>query len=412
MTLIHALEAVCDLLPYFALAAIFPSYAGAFLPVGAVLLLTALSSLLLQKQRNIPIRILCGLLPALGLLAACSSAEALFTVPALLIWFVIAVSGKNTVHYEDYKFWFGVPALLTLVLLLVSLSRSMSDLSVSGLSVLCAAAYPVCGVVVLRRKRMGPGVGAGARLMNVAELFGAALIGILACALLWGLLSVSGKILEILLLPLGMLIGAVPRLLAWLAQLFNRIPASEELQTTQPLTEPGSQVFVPEEAIESTEAQDYAWAETAGRVFVCVLLLALFVLIAVLAYKAVKKLRAGGSKENRQYAAASHEKSASGPKRKKKKKAAVESNRQKIRAIYREYLAYIRLNGVAVVRHTTSEEALSASKQLGESDAAGELRLLYIRARYNDTEPPGDEDVRRAKELWERFQKESAPPEA
>ena len=175
MMLITALEAVCDLLPYFAVAALFKAYDAPGLLIGALLLLVFFASLLLQKTKAAAFRILCGLLPALSLLLAGQTAQLLFTLPALLLWFVIAVSGKCGIHYDDYKYWFGIPAVPTLLILLISVPR----LPETGLSVLCGAAYLALGVLVLRRKRMGAGASAGAKLLNLAELFCAALCGIL-----------------------------------------------------------------------------------------------------------------------------------------------------------------------------------------------------------------------------------------
>ena len=62
MMLITALEAVCDLLPYFAVAALFKAYDAPGLLIGTSLLLVFCASLLLQKTKAVALRILCGLL--------------------------------------------------------------------------------------------------------------------------------------------------------------------------------------------------------------------------------------------------------------------------------------------------------------------------------------------------------------
>ncbi|MBQ3277375.1 MAG: hypothetical protein IJH47_10060 [Oscillospiraceae bacterium] len=406
MAPVRALEAVCDLLPFFAFAALFPACGVPGPVIAAVLLLTALSSLILGRSGHTAVRILCGLLPALGLLAAKTQTQVLFSVPALLVWFVLAVSGKSEICYEDYKYWFGIPAMLTPILLLVGLSRSIDGLPVSAVSVLCASAYLCCGVLVLRRKRLGAGAGAEARLMNVAEVAGAALSGMLACALLWKLLAASGKLLEALAFPFGLLMNALIHAFTWITWITGKWRPEEEAASLDPEPDPNIMEVLEKDPTLPTPQEDYAWAETLTHILAVLLILALFVFIVCLAYKAVKRLRTGGHAGDPDYEAAVQERSAPGKRGKRKQKRDARTNSERIREIYREYLSYIRQNGVSIGRQTTSAEALAASRRLADSEEAEELRTLYIRARYNDGELPSGEDVRRAGELWDAIREE------
>ena len=92
--------------------------------------------------------------------------------------------------------------------------------------------------------------------------------------------------------------------------------------------------------------------------------------------------------------------------RKKSRRKAAHTNNDRVRDIYREYLLFIQKQGVFISDETTSEEALIASKQLFDSDEADALRSLYIRARYNDENQLSNDEVRRAKELWNAIRKE------
>ena len=406
MVLSRVLEAVCDLLPFLAFAALFPSCGITGSIVAAELSLTALSALILGKPRPAAVRILCGLLPALGLLAAETQAQVLFTVPALLVWFVLSVSGKNEIFYEDYKYWFGIPAALMPILLLVSLSRRIDGLPVSTVSVLCASAYLVCGVLVLRRKRLGAGAGAGLRLMNVAEVAAAGLSGILACFLLWKLLVASRKLLEALALPFGLLISALIHLVSQIARLpIWRQPEEPEVPP-EPTPVPELRGVPGSESALSAEPKDYAWAETLTYILLAFLVLALFVLIFRLTRRVVKKIRTGGYAGDPDYEAALRQGSVPGKGGNAKRKRNVRTNNERIREIYREYLSYIRRNGIRIDRQTTSEDALTASRRLADSEEAGELRALYIRARYDAGVPSSSEDVRRAGELWDVIREE------
>ena len=405
MTSLYSAEAVCGLLPYFAAASLFPAYADSWTVVGAVLLLVIISSLILEKFKSPPARVICGLLPALGLFAARSTAHILFTIPALLIWCILVLFGKNRIYYEDYKYWFGIPAALALIMLIVSLSRAIAHLSVSTLSVVCSSAYIALGIVVLRGKRLGEGAGARTRALNVLEPVAAASCGVAACAALWGLIYALRKLFEILIYPVGMILGGVARLFSWIAgHIFIFGPDTESVETeTSAALETGVQA--PESPKPDTAAKNYDWAETVGRLAVILLIVAVAALLIFIVYKAVKRVKNGGAADPL-YEETLRESRDRGRARRKKRERDGGSNSYKIRKIYREYLTYIRLNGVKIGRQTTSEEALAASRQLAESDEAAELRALYIRARYNDRDKLTDDDVRRAAELWDAIRRE------
>ena len=402
MTLITALEAVCDLLPYFALAALFKAYDSPGLLIGALLLLVFFASLLLQKTKTAALRILCGLLPALSLLLAGQTAQLLFTLPALLLWFVIAVSGKCGIHYDDYKYWFGIPAVPTLLILLISVPR----LPETGLSVLCGAAYLALGILVLRRKRMGAGASAGAKLLNLAELFCAALCGILACMVLYFLLKSAGKVIEILFAPVGLLIGGLVGFFEWITAILVRHQPPEESSVYESSSLSGEDMLPPETVIPGTEEAAYAWAGALGQALLYILGLALFVLLVFLVYKAIRNLRIAGGGEGLAYEDMGTERMTAGKKRKRRKKQE-RTNNHKIREIYREYLSFVRLNGVEVSRQSTSEDVLAAASALPGGREADRLRALYIRARYHDRQQLSDGEVRLAEELLQKIKAEA-----
>ena len=402
MLLIQALEAVCDLLPYFALAALFKAYADPGPIIGTVLLLVFVSAVILKKADHKAVRLLCALLPLPGLFAARTSVQILFTLPALLIWLVIALSGKLGIHYEDYKYWFGIPAVPVLLMLLISVPR----LPRYRVTVLCAALYLAAGILVLRRKRMGAGAGSAAKLLNIAEIAGALLCGVLACALGWELLAVSGRFLEMLLYPVGWLIAAFVRLFEWITAILVRMQPPEESAEYTSTAAAGEEVIIPDTEVPNTESAAYAWAETLGHAVLYILLLALFVFLVYLVYRTVSNIRTGAYGGDLRYEDTPGEKTVFGRERRKKRKKTERTNNEKVREIYREYLSYIRLSGVEIARQTTSEDVLTASKQLADSEEAEKLRALYIRARYDDAGQLSEEEVARAGELWKIIREE------
>ena len=73
---------------------------------------------------------------------------------------------------------------------------------------------------------------------------------------------------------------------------------------------------------------------------------------------------------------------------------------EKIRAVYRQYIAFVRKEGADLSMGSTSEDILESSKELKEeadlSEDESRLREIYIRARYGNPDAVTDEDVARA----------------
>lgn len=73
---------------------------------------------------------------------------------------------------------------------------------------------------------------------------------------------------------------------------------------------------------------------------------------------------------------------------------------EKIRAVYRQYIAFVRKEGADLSMGSTSEDILESSKELKEeadlSENESRLREIYIRARYGNPDAVTDEDVARA----------------
>ena len=90
----------------------------------------------------------------------------------------------------------------------------------------------------------------------------------------------------------------------------------------------------------------------------------------------------------------------------KRAKRSPKTNRERLRGVYREYLAYLRAKGVRTGVSATTEEITEASSELLlRTDEL--LRGLYRRARYS-SEEISDEDLRLAeKSLEELIAKEN-----
>ncbi len=406
MLIIQALEAVCDLLPYFAFAALFPAYENAGQLVGMELLLVCVSAMMLARLKNPVSGFICGLLPILGLMSATSREQILFTIPALIIWCALAISGKNDVHYEDYKYLFGVPAALDILILLFILSKVLSGEHMSRISILCASSYLVLGVIVLRRKRMGASATLQARMLNLAEILGVSAAGVVSIGLIYGVLKLLWKVIEIILLPFGLLFNALVSFFVWVTPFVMNNQPVEETAASEAVSVLEEEIAETESLVSEVDPAQYPWAETLQHIIVVVFIIVLFVFIGIAIYKMVKELRIDGRSYDQHYEDAVMEKEAFGKKKRRKRRKEERTNNYKIREIYREYLAYIRKNGVSISGQATSEEILEASNRLVDSSEAAGLRALYIRARYNDEKQLSSEEVSQAKQLWNIIREE------
>lgn len=407
MLVVNALKTVCDLLLCLTFAALIGPYSEAWLLMGVVLALGFLSTLILQKTDNsLLARILCGLLPALDLFAAQSLAEVIITAIILAFYFALTLAGKNVIHYEDYQYWFGFPAVPVAVVLIITLSYW----PVRPASSVCAAAYLFLGILVLRRKRMGAGAGTKLRLLNVVELVGVVVFAVLACILLYAAITHSGKVLETLLLPLGFLITGVVYVVDWLLGLITHKPLKEPLYPEEPEpVEP--EEYVPAESLPTVpeDVSVYTQVETVVLVLLAILAAVAVVYFAWKFYRKVRGIRSEEAGDAEAIEEGEGRPLGSGRRRRKRRKLSRPSNRERIRAIYRDYLAYIRTCGVEIGRQTTSAEILEAADKLPSSDEAERLRELYIRARYHDAEDMSEAEVEEAEALLTRIKE---PPEA
>ena len=91
--------------------------------------------------------------------------------------------------------------------------------------------------------------------------------------------------------------------------------------------------------------------------------------------------------------------------RSRRKRLKNDPNRDKVRAVYRRYLSYLRTRGVRIRYSETSQEISDSAKEVADDDSV--LREIYRRSRYGNGESVTDEDVQLATEIYERL---TAPP--
>ncbi|MBO4873336.1 MAG: hypothetical protein J5496_07975 [Lachnospiraceae bacterium] len=404
MLLTNALKTVCDFLLFFSLAGLIGSYGEAGPLVGSVLILAFFSSLILQKAGGtLPARILCGLLPALGLLAAKDRSELWITAVILLAYFALTLAGKNNIHYDNYKYWFGLPAIGIALLFAVCLVRWPAH----RMTVLCCGAYLFLGVFVLRSKRIGKGLRAGIALMNLAEMTAVVVFGSVFFYLLYALFMRSGDLLLTLLSPIAYLWALLTDFLVRFWRVLEEDPSET---TTAAVTEESTAEEAaadPNAAADPAEpAPNYAWVAPLVKVVLILLVLAFLVWIIFRIVRGIRRLRTEEEKDGDPYELGTKRDSLPAgrtKRRKKNTKTGGSSNKQKIRTVYWQYLNMVRAHGTEIGGQMTSEEVLTASAWQTDSEAAARLRELYILARYDGEDQVSDGEVEEAEALLSRI---------
>ncbi len=405
MILVNALKTACDFLLFLSFAAILKPYSNAWVLIGIVTSLAFISSVMLQKTNgDMPLRIICGLFPAVGLLAADNLSQTLITIPVLVFYITLTIEGRTEIHYEDYKYWFGIPAVPVIVLFAITLS----EWPVRPTATVCAGLYLLFGVLVLRRKRIGNGAGKKLRVVNAVELTTIAAVGMLSGAFVYTALPYGKKFFEVLLLPIAFLFHLPVYLVGLLGELVTKVQEEEPIPQREGESGIKSDFSQYQEVLKETGTDTgYAWADEIAKWLLIILALVIAIYILYSFGKVFQGFLAGKDTDEKEIEETSEQPRRLLRNRKKRgKKESLLTNNEKIRQYYKEYLFLVKNFGVTVAEQTTSEEVMTQSAGLAAYDQGEELRALYIRARYRDAEQLSDAEVTTAKALLDEIREE------
>ncbi len=399
MLLVNALKTVADYIFFYIFACAIPSYKEAKVLMCTVLILAFVSSLLLQKVKDIwPLKLLCGLMPALGLFTANRVSDIIITSVFLAFYLFLTVEDKNELYYEDYKYWFGITGMLAIFMAVPCYISGPDKMNETKF---WAVTYIFMGMLILRRKRIGAGAGLKVRFMNVFEVAATVGIGAAISAVVFGVISLLQWLVELILIPFGFIFYSIVNLITMIVndhmEEKREIVAAEVSEQLHGRTQdiPGDNGYLGQ----PPNSTMFFMIETFLRIMLFVLI---FILVAFILYCVYNMVRNLGIEKDR--VAGDIEEGNNfilfGKRRKKNKRNhKASSNNEKIRNIYREFLALSDQYGLDIVRQTTTEDVLMASEGLAFYDESKQLRELYIRARYQDAIEVDSAEVDRAKEL-------------
>ncbi|WP_029233120.1 hypothetical protein [Butyrivibrio sp. VCB2006] len=400
MKLINSLKTVCDFLLLFTFAALIPSFGKSWVFIAAVLALSFVSTYLLQSIPYVmPLRVLCALLPALGLLIARNLVEIIITSVIILFYLLIVVEEKIEMHYDDYKFWYAIPAVPVIVTIVV---RAFYWPVISTSSV-CGLLYLILGVLVLRRKRIGSRATAEIKMVNLAEMAGVLTLDVVVCFIIHTVVMAAKDYIVLLFTPIAMIFHFPAYIISVLSDelyLWMRPDYKHEGNTKETAVEFGTGAH--DSGIVPT-FNGKTGDELAAMIIGAILVISVVILLVWLLYGFWKMLRdmgtetagkdeiEGGQKEQFRFKLS---------KRRKRKRGFAATNNEKIRLIYTDYLFFMKACGIDIKRQSTSEEVLADSLEIVDREKAEQLRDLYLRARYNDAAELSDEEVQKAQKLY------------
>lgn len=353
--------------------------------------LTLLTSYYAFRVPRAKLRLLLGLIPLLALPLATGIAS--LATGLLLVGYVAASLASGRVELKLWQYRREVFLFLWLCLFFALFSnmviffQNKKTLAFLGLCVLQS-------MLALRAMRLGFGDHYRWEIGNPIAFTVPMLCGAAIGALFW----LASPLINILIAP-------VRTFMTWLTLLLSKILGlvssySEESETNPIISTTSSPATEYIEQLGPTKRKT-TWVDGLFEaqvpwkwIVLAVAGIAILVLIVWLLHRSEKLERKASVKQDaflrKGYAEVSGRR-----RRRKVRRVGTTKNRQQIRAIYREYLDYLRQNGASLHRSDTTEEITGiAEPVLRQSDVT--LRGIYRLARYGEAEPD-DEKVAAAK---------------
>lgn len=389
-----AMQLLSELLLYFTVVSLFPSFRDSHFLMAAVTAIGFVSALIGSRIKALkPLSIL---LPLTEILLIENDSQWFFLLLIVGYQIIVLITESYRIEHDRYRYVFGMESLVVLTVLFVCITSSLKNccpLVFGGL-------FLLTGIIVLRGKRLGRKADMQLRILNAADVIGVFAAAALSFGLLYILLTYSGKIFEIIALPFALVIKGLIGLFVILSRniwtYFNYNNTSSETEN-QSIDEIYEEIFHPsEDAVIETD-QGFNYLRLFERFFLILLAVAVIVVILYLIYRVLIRIETeeteDGLKRGNGFETG---------RRKTDRKIKKQNNNQEIRKIYREFLYLAKRKGIPIKKQTTSQEVLSEGMFSENRDAAS-LRELYIKARYCKDYRVSDEDIRMAKECLARL---------
>lgn len=349
-----------------------------FAVLAALVLLTAFLAARRPLARD---RILLGLCAALALPLASGIISLLAGL--LLVGYAVTILGTGNYGMRLWKYRREVQILLIFCLFF----GMFSTIVIFFLSNSSPVFFSLCALqslLALRAMRLGFGDKLSWELCNPLAFAVPAVAGTAVGVVIWFAKPVIRLIIKPVSLFFTWLIPALAKFLALFGTHVDDTEYTEAVTTTT--------------TGETTETMEMVWEPVKHRdidlpdvnvpwgwIFGIIGGVAILALLIWLLLRSEKEMQSEKPKEDGAIHVVRSDMSRS-RRRRKSRRGRISSNRETIRAIYREYLAFLDKNGIRVyASNTTAEVSDHAQSVLVRSDER--LRVLYRLARYSETEP-------------------------
>lgn len=338
-------------------------------------------------------RRLCCVLPFGCLFLAQGIGQAvILAVPAAYTAFVI-LRGRLTLEYSGYRHFFirslvllgAVYAIANIWAFLTQITNEATLQLDTAVILRYSLVHLLCGIVLQRQLRLGYGSRSNRRQMTAMLGTAATIIaGFLAAEplLRQGIGTLLKHAVSLLLIPFALLVDGILWLFTELGNDENvRKDYEDFAEYIESIGLGGSQQAGQTAPPDTTASFDptVLWAVLAG------LLLLAAVLLLIRSFHKAGADADPGEVATRLRAAP------------KKKKAPAFSNRSKVRQLYRDFLRAQRTQGLKLMPNHTSLDVLERIHPQTDRSSAGELRQVYLRARYDDRQSISRSQVEQAR---------------
>jgi len=392
MTILTAVKVLADLSLYCTVAgAVAPWFGETVTLLWPALLCAAGAGLGCLSKRRKGLRLLSLALLLASLALAGSLLDVILLLPMAAYALVVIGRGRFALDYGHYyDFFFRGLAAVGVFLLFALLGLVWRQALFYG------GLYALLGFFLLRQLRLGARRGWLDKALNLAALLAAVAGGGVLCLILWSLsylrLSLWGIISGIFYL-LWYVFQALMVLGTWLAEIL-----------------PELSLFGGESKFPDLKLPPYQFdpgggepASPVGKWSLALVLGALLLLAAVWLARRMLGLMererpAGGRPVQIERVEAVH----------RARRKSGDPNREAVRSCYRKFLRLVRGRGVELRPSQTSADIQRACAPVADAEAAGDLRTLYLSARYDLSADITSQQAGKAKKLLQRLRRERA----
>lgn len=340
------------------------------------------------------VRCLWGILPVLSLLIP--GELTLRCCMVLPVFYAELLIFTNRIYPESWRYARHVRLSMIFELLFLIIGCTLrNDRAVWIL--LCGNVYFLIGVYFQHQLRLGAGVSWQGRLRDFGSI---CILPALAAAIV-GLIAGGMKPISRGVIGFVTVVGNAMRYVVALSTHLYRnpkIPVAEITAATTEVTETTMETLT-----EATFPETWPEMQFTPGVFWGLVIAGALLLLGLLVYGVHRFQSRPAAARGEDHWAEANGIVTERPTRARTKSG---SNRKKVRRTYSAYLKLLQSRGMFRKSTDTSREVLESAKPYADPEKGGDLRSIYIRARYHTDVPVSDEDVKAAGDILRELKRD------